>query len=97
MDDSQVKSSHIKVVTTNGVVTLTGSAMSSGSKSAAVVLLSVTAPGALHASTPRSLTTRAPTQGFGGERNRALSPAPIAIVISSVLENFTILRTSRRL
>ena len=38
MDDSQVKSSHVKVVTTNGVVTLTGSAMSSGSKSAAVEL-----------------------------------------------------------
>jgi hyperosmotically inducible protein len=38
LDDSQVKSSHIKVVTTNGVVTLTGSAMSSESKSAAVEL-----------------------------------------------------------
>jgi len=38
MDDSQVKSSHIKVVTTNGVVTLTGSVMNSGSKSAAVEL-----------------------------------------------------------
>jgi hyperosmotically inducible protein len=38
MDDSQVKGSHIKVVTTNGVVTLTGSAMSSDSKSAAVEL-----------------------------------------------------------
>ena len=38
MDDSQVKSSHIKVVTTNGVVTLTGSAMSAESKSAAVEL-----------------------------------------------------------
>src|ERR1700722_14815485 len=36
LGDSQVKSSHIKVVTTNGVVTLTGSAMSSESKSAAV-------------------------------------------------------------
>jgi hyperosmotically inducible protein len=38
MGDTQVKSSQIKVVTTNGVVTLTGSAMSSGSKSAAVEL-----------------------------------------------------------
>src|SRR5579862_3287142 len=38
LGDSQVKSSHIKVVTTNGVVTLTGSVMSSDSKSAAVEL-----------------------------------------------------------
>jgi len=38
LGDSQVKSSHIKVVTTNGVVTLTGNAMSSESKSAAVEL-----------------------------------------------------------
>jgi hyperosmotically inducible protein len=38
MEDNQVKSSHIKVVTTNGVVTLTGRAMTSESKSAAVEL-----------------------------------------------------------
>jgi hyperosmotically inducible protein len=38
MDDSQVKGSHIKVVTTNGVVTLTGSATTAESKSAAVEL-----------------------------------------------------------
>ena len=38
MGDSQVKGSHIKVVTTNGVVTLTGSAMSAESKAAAVEL-----------------------------------------------------------
>jgi hyperosmotically inducible protein len=38
MGDSQVKSSHIKVVTTNGVVTLSGNAMSAESKSTAVEL-----------------------------------------------------------
>jgi hyperosmotically inducible protein len=38
MDDSTVKSSHIKVVTTNGVVTLTGSMLTAESKSAAVEL-----------------------------------------------------------
>jgi len=38
MDDSTVKSSHIKVGTTNGVVTLTGSTMTAESKSTAVEL-----------------------------------------------------------
>jgi hyperosmotically inducible protein len=35
LDDDRLKGSHIKVVTTNGVVTLTGSALSADSKSAA--------------------------------------------------------------
>ena len=40
--------------------------------------------------TPRSLTTSAPTHGFGGACRRALSPSAMAININSEGENFMV-------
>jgi hyperosmotically inducible protein len=64
--DDRLKGSHIKVVTTNGVVTLTGSAVSSDSKAAAEEL-------AQGVNGVRSVDDQVSTPASGGTMHRAVA------------------------
>jgi hyperosmotically inducible protein len=68
LGDDRLKGSHIKVVTTNGVVTLTGSATSSTSKSAAEEL-------AQNVNGVRSVDDQVSTPASGSTSHRAVADA----------------------
>ena len=68
MGDDRLKGSHIKVVTTNGVVTLTGTAVSSTSKSAAEEL-------AQNVNGVRSVDDQVATPASGSTSHRAVADA----------------------